>query len=111
MTTVSVLIAEDEANVRRALSDLIDSEEGLELAGKLELEEGSKELRRAQVERIRAALEPGVLSVVFQPIVELENGAVIGYEALARFGAVPSRPPNLWFADAGAVGLQVELEL
>jgi EAL domain-containing protein (putative c-di-GMP-specific phosphodiesterase class I)/DNA-binding NarL/FixJ family response regulator len=99
------------ARGQAVLSAEVTSDVVHELAGKLELEEGSKELRRAQVERIRAALDAGILSVVFQPIVELENGAVIGYEALARFETMPSRPPNLWFAEAGTVGLQVELEL
>jgi EAL domain-containing protein (putative c-di-GMP-specific phosphodiesterase class I)/DNA-binding NarL/FixJ family response regulator len=80
------------------------------LAGQLEVEEGSKELRRAQVERIRAALEPGGLEIVFQPIVKLEGAAVLGYEALSRFEP-RSESPDVLFDKARAVGLQVELEL
>ena len=81
------------------------------LAGQLELEESSKERRQAQVERIRGALEPGGLRVIFQPIVKLERGALIGYEALTRFDVLPVRPPEVWFEEANAVGLQLELEL
>ncbi len=81
------------------------------LAGQLEVEEGSRERRQAQVERIRAALAPNGLRVVFQPIVRLERGELIGYEALTRFDALPVRPPEVWFDEASAVGLQVELEL
>jgi EAL domain-containing protein (putative c-di-GMP-specific phosphodiesterase class I)/DNA-binding response OmpR family regulator len=46
---------------------------------------------------------------VFQPIVDLENGATLGYEALTRFS--DGERPERRFADADAVGLGVELEL
>ena len=37
---------------------------------------------------------------VFQPIVDLARGTVVGYEALARFEGGPDAPPNVWFAAA-----------
>jgi EAL domain-containing protein (putative c-di-GMP-specific phosphodiesterase class I)/DNA-binding NarL/FixJ family response regulator len=110
-------VAEIIDTIRRAargqsvLSAEVTSDVVHALAGQLELEEGSNELRRLQVERIRGALQPGMLGIAFQPIVELETASLIGYEALARFGALPHRPPHVWFEEAGAVGLQVELEL
>src|SRR5450759_1784124 len=45
---------------------------------------------------------------VFQPIVELEGNAAVGYEALTRF-TDGSNPQNV-FAEAAAVGLGLELE-
>jgi EAL domain-containing protein (putative c-di-GMP-specific phosphodiesterase class I) len=66
---------------------------------------------RVAEERIRAALEGGVLSVVFQPIFNLFTDEVVGLESLARFHTDPPRPPNVWFSEAEAVGLQHELEL
>ncbi len=48
---------------------------------------------------------------VYQPIVELDSGRVIAYEALARFPGDPSYTPARWFADAWEVGLGLELEL
>ena len=51
---------------------------------------------------------PGALTAVFQPIVALETGSVIGYEALARF---PRRTPDAWFAQAHRSGLGSELEV
>ena len=46
---------------------------------------------------------------VFQPIVELASGDVVGHEALTRFGN--GRRPDLVFADAWTVGLGPDLEL
>lgn len=46
---------------------------------------------------------------VFQPIVSLDGGAIVGYEALTRF--VDGTPPALRFARASALGLGFEFEL
>lgn len=46
---------------------------------------------------------------VFQPIVELATGEVVGHEALTRFHS--GQRPDLVFADAWTVGLGPELEL
>lgn len=62
-------------------------------------------------ERVEDALASDSMSMVFQPIVSLVDGSMIGVEALARFVAEPHRPPNEWFAEAAAVGRGVELEL
>ena len=77
------------ARGQAVLSAEVTSEVVHALAGQLELDEGSKERRRSQVERIRAALAPGVLRAVFQPIVEIHDRHVIGYEALSRFDSCP----------------------
>jgi PAS domain S-box-containing protein len=45
---------------------------------------------------------------VFQPIVDLETGAVVGYEALTRF--TDGSNPETVFAEAAAVGLGLDLE-
>ena len=61
--------------------------------------------------RIQAVLDdPDALTVVFQPIVDLDAG-LVAVEALSRFRPTPARPPDQWFADAHRVGLGVELEL
>jgi EAL domain-containing protein (putative c-di-GMP-specific phosphodiesterase class I) len=67
--------------------------------------------RQEQADRIDAVLSGGLLRMVFQPIVDLVSGAVVGVEALARFATEPSRPPNEWFDDATRVNRGVELEL
>jgi EAL domain-containing protein (putative c-di-GMP-specific phosphodiesterase class I) len=52
--------------------------------------------------------DPDDLTLVFQPIVGLETGAVAGYEALARFPG--SAGPDVWFAAAAEAGVAAELE-
>jgi len=80
-------------------------------ADEVEREEIATEKERLEADRIRAVLSEGSLSMVFQPIMDLQNGTVVGMEALARFGTEPERSPAIWFAEAGLVGLRTELEL
>ena len=49
---------------------------------------------RALIER---ALTGEGVSTVFQPIVDLVRGAIVGYEALTRFTGYPVTSPQLWF--------------
>ena len=58
---------------------------------------------------VQEILDRGELPMALQPIVEVTTGRLTGVEALARF--TDGRPPNLWFDDAGEVGLRVELEM
>jgi PAS domain S-box-containing protein len=58
--------------------------------------------------RIGAIIADRGFLPVFQPIVELETRAVVGYEALTRF-ADGSRPDQI-FAEANRCGLTLELE-
>ncbi len=61
--------------------------------------------------RIRRAMEPSALSMVFQPIFDLRSGEVVGVEALARLQLEPVRTPDVWLHEAEEVGLLVDLEL
>ena len=63
--------------------------------------------QRTEIERIlrERAIEP-----LYQPVISLTTGRLIGYEALARFPDSPDRPPSTWFAQANACGLGPELE-
>jgi DNA-binding NarL/FixJ family response regulator/EAL domain-containing protein (putative c-di-GMP-specific phosphodiesterase class I) len=60
-------------------------------------------------ERVRAAIADG-LHMHFQPIFDLTTQQAVGVEALARFALEPRRTPEVWFAEAGLVGLGVQLE-
>jgi EAL domain-containing protein (putative c-di-GMP-specific phosphodiesterase class I)/CheY-like chemotaxis protein len=69
--------------------------------------------RRLQdiADRVERVLSDGLLSTVFQPICDLHAGGAVGFEALARFHTEPVQGPDIWFAEAGEVGLLLELEL
>jgi PAS domain S-box-containing protein len=64
-----------------------------------------------KLQRVRAVLAQRTLTTVLQPIFSLQNGRVIGVEALSRFPARPRQGPDRWFADAHEVGLGVPLEV
>jgi EAL domain-containing protein (putative c-di-GMP-specific phosphodiesterase class I)/DNA-binding response OmpR family regulator len=51
----------------------------------------------------RGAFEP-----VFQPIVDLKDGSIVGYETLTRFA--DGADPQMRFAEAARVGMGIELE-
>ncbi len=83
----------------------------------LELERRDEDSRREaaeraeQARRVRAVMDEGKLQVVYQPIVDVRRNEVVGAEALSRIQAWPHRTPDLWFAEAAGVGLDLELEL
>jgi len=82
-----------------------------------ELEREREQKRATEAERsaandlIDTALGDAVLGSVYQPIVDLADGSVRGFEALARFDCEPRRPPDQWFAAADSIGRRHELEL
>lgn len=96
---------------------LSDSDVGLlQVLGRLigdELERRhiSANKERLELERIHRAIDEDSVSMVFQPIVDLQDGATVGVEALARFGGEPEHSPVMWFEEAEAIGLRTDLEL
>ncbi|OJF12222.1 EAL domain-containing protein [Couchioplanes caeruleus] len=60
---------------------------------------------------VREVLYRSAVETAFQPIVQLEDGMVNGYEALARFDRRHFANPAEAFAAADAAGLGVELEI
>ena len=80
----------------------------------------SSQLRREEIEQqdldsrrgvIQRFLDGEGLSMAFQPIVDLRSRETVGMEALARFRALPMRPPDQWFAEAVRLELGIQLEL
>jgi EAL domain-containing protein (putative c-di-GMP-specific phosphodiesterase class I) len=61
--------------------------------------------------RINTAINENELSIVFQPIWDVEAMRPVGFECLARFSATPYRSPDRWFEEAAEVGLGPALEL
>ena len=61
--------------------------------------------------RIRDVLADEGITPFYQPIVELETGRVIAYEALSRFPGDPAHTPDRWFDDAWDIGMGEQLEM
>jgi EAL domain-containing protein (putative c-di-GMP-specific phosphodiesterase class I) len=77
----------------------------------IERQQLTNQKEQVELDRIRSVLAEGSISMVFQPIVDLNEGTVVGVEALARFGTEPDRTPDSWFAEAELAGLRTDLEL
>ncbi len=73
----------------------------------IQLEQSVADLRR----RIATTIAGDGLSIVFQPIMDLDRGEPVGFEALSRFSGPPAQGPDVWFAEAASVGAGVDLEL
>ena len=82
-----------------------------DLDAHLAAQQAAADARRQRVDRLRALLSEGRLSMRFQPITDLRDGTVAGLEALARFTDTMPRTPDEWFAEAAEVGMAEVLEL
>jgi EAL domain-containing protein (putative c-di-GMP-specific phosphodiesterase class I)/AmiR/NasT family two-component response regulator len=82
-----------------------------ELSSQLRREEVERQERETRRDEIQRFVEGDGVSMVFQPIMELETRTIVGVEALARFRSIPLRAPDAWFAEAVALELGVQLEL
>lgn len=73
-------------------------------------EEGKRVSRyRKKVEALKGAVEQGAIRTLFQPVVHLGSGDVVGMEALSRFA--DDRSPETWFSEAAQLGIEVQLEM
>ena len=71
------------------------------------LERRAFEAKKARIEQVIANAD---FAIVYQPIVNLLNMEVAGFEALSRFASEPVRSPDIWFNEAADAGLSTELE-
>src|SRR2546423_4183902 len=65
--------------------------------------------QRAEIDALLALEEP--IRSVYQPLVELSTGRLIGFEALSRFNADTNRTPDAWFNQAARCGRGLALEM
>lgn len=68
----------------------------------------SNSIRSVSEARIQAIIADRAFTPVFQPIVAIEDRAVVGYEALTRF--LDGSLPDVLFGEAARSGLGLELE-
>lgn len=74
-----------------------------------------QDVRRARkeescCEKINALLAADGVTMMWQPVVEIASGRIIGVEALARFPSSGGMGPPEWFEEAASVGLANQLE-
>lgn len=98
----AVLYERVRAENQRLHAELAERERTVRLA---------REATDAKHAEIRRILDEDRIEMVFQPVVDLRTGRIVGVEALARFRTEVVRPPDEWFADAVTVGLAAEMEL
>ncbi|ABD89699.1 sensor domain-containing phosphodiesterase [Rhodopseudomonas palustris] len=87
----------------KAFAEIASFEIGCEL-------EAQRELRAKQT-LVGQVIDEDLMSIVYQPVWDIEAMQPLGFECLARFSPLPLRSPDKWFADAAEVGMGVELEL
>ena len=61
--------------------------------------------------RVQSVLAEEQLDIYYQPIINLQENCVVGFESLSRFSPLPYRSPDIWFAEASQVDLGEELEM
>ena len=96
---------------QRALSKQVADSVIGELTDHLARQDEADRAARAQHARIEHVLARRLFTMVFQPIVDLEHGRVVLFEALARFTTEPARHPETWLAEAAEAGRLADLEL
>lgn len=71
------------------------------------LQEHDREIKRDRLRNAMATRQP---AIVYQPIFDLADMRVAGWECLSRFNLEPGRSPDLWFQEAATVGMGEDLE-
>jgi EAL domain-containing protein (putative c-di-GMP-specific phosphodiesterase class I)/CheY-like chemotaxis protein len=94
-----------------SLSSAVTVEVIRTLAGQLKREEFEEQRQQSELRQVRRLLDGEGMWMLFQPVIDLREGALMGFEALARFDPEQLRPPTAWFERAAALGMLIELEL
>src|SRR5450759_4999737 len=106
LLVIESIDAVDKAATTEALPALV---EFADLAGALVGRDLARQADTGRIhDHISNIISRRAFLPVFQPIVELEGNAAVGYEALTRF--TDGSNPEAVFAEAAAVGLGLELE-
>lgn len=100
--TPQAAFTERDLNMMRACAEMT--------ANQIDLERKSTRENRDARDRIASILNAEKLSIVYQPICDLRQRRIAGYEALARFKDYPDKSPDIIFGEAQKVGMGNELE-
>jgi EAL domain-containing protein (putative c-di-GMP-specific phosphodiesterase class I) len=80
------------------------------MAQVLEQQTAQERAASERAQRLARVLRERLLTIVYQPVFNLETNRLVAYEALSRFRAEPMQGPDVWFSDAAAAGVQSVLE-
>jgi EAL domain-containing protein (putative c-di-GMP-specific phosphodiesterase class I) len=96
-------LGERDLRMMRALGEVLASriDEGLAVT----------RARQQSANEIIGAINAGAPRIVYQPIYTLATSRMAGVECLSRFDLEPRRSPDVWFNQAHAAGVGLELEL
>lgn len=75
--------------------------------GAIDRADSEEQLEAAVVTALADRAQP---RLVFQPIVDLQRGNVVGFETLSRFASPLSATPDRWFAAADRLGVGARLQ-
>ena len=82
-----------------------------EFNAKLEADRLAAEEHEEGRTRIRSIIEREAFDIAYQPVFALGSGAIVGFEALARFDDAPTRAPDRFFTEAVEANLGFDLEI
>ncbi|HUG87468.1 MAG TPA: EAL domain-containing protein, partial [Actinomycetota bacterium] len=95
----------------RPLSGRVAGEVMEALTERVRLEADDRDSSDQAERQVRRFLSGRDLRMVWQPIVRLHTGDVVGAEALPRFRNAGKRTPEGWFREAWRLGFGAELEI
>jgi EAL domain-containing protein (putative c-di-GMP-specific phosphodiesterase class I)/DNA-binding NarL/FixJ family response regulator len=111
--TTEVLLRVQNLLRTRSLYSALRHEHGTlegELRGLRAGADHEAEHRENTRQRIQDVIDHDDLRIAVQPIIDLDDGDVVGYEGLARFPEDSNRHTEEWFQEADSVGLGPDLE-
>ncbi|WP_213881341.1 EAL domain-containing protein [Pseudomonas sp. dw_358] len=95
-------LGERDLQVMRVFADLVTERIESDLT-----RDQDRENKRARLRKAMATRQP---AIVYQPIFDLCDMHVSGWECLSRFNVEPGRTPDLWFQEAADIGMGEDLE-
>jgi len=79
-----------------------------ELAGKaIERTRRTKSIKQITLDVVNKIIRGEAMYPAYQPIFDLSNNKIAGFEALSRFPDLPLNAPDIWFREAHAIGMGI----
>ncbi|GAA0397461.1 hypothetical protein GCM10009133_03120 [Cocleimonas flava] len=96
-------IGERELSMLRIFADLAGKQIDSNIKSNLE--------KKEMTDRVISILDPSKLNMVYQPIYDIQQDKITGYESTLRVMTNPYRTPDVWINEAKQVGVSANLEI